>query len=59
MPQDLHSEQVVSCVRRVASCCLELSGLTPLQQQLAQQAAGQGRAVIGRVDCRTKRRAGG
>ncbi|GLC47409.1 hypothetical protein PLESTB_001960800 [Pleodorina starrii] len=42
MHTDLHPEQLVFALRRLSSCTLDLSPLTPLQTEVAQQALGIG-----------------
>ncbi|GIM09880.1 hypothetical protein Vretimale_13678 [Volvox reticuliferus] len=61
---DLHPAQLVFALRRLSSCCLDLSSLTELQTESARRAlglaagVGAGAMLAGRLDCRTKRRTG-
>ncbi|GLI68283.1 hypothetical protein VaNZ11_012643 [Volvox africanus] len=61
---DLHPAQLVFALRRLSSCCLDLSSLTELQTDSARRAlgltagVGAGGVLAGRLDCRTKRRTG-
>ncbi|GIL53813.1 hypothetical protein Vafri_9439 [Volvox africanus] len=61
---DLHPAQLVFALRRLSSCCLDLSNLTELQTDSARRAlgltagVGAGGVLAGRLDCRTKRRTG-